>query len=134
MMEDFQTNSHTDELKQMEEIKQNLNKIKNKESSHFIKNFILKWGRQIVDLMALIQIIGVFILFIAIIAGYTYSFYIGKEYYYNDNYFVLCTVIFIVSLLIPLIMLIVTIMSNYLTYLFIDIRDSLKNISKNKNL
>jgi hypothetical protein len=103
--------------------------VPNPEEGHTIKNFVLKWGRNIVDIMVLLGFIGAgFIFFIGGIGFINALFQTNNNPYANFIAFIYGLIV----LILPLIIIVFTILSNYFLYLLIDMRDSLKKLSGDK--
>ena len=81
----------------------------------FIKNFVLNCGRKIVDFFAWLGLI------IAIIV-----LGVSMNMFFENMSFEL----FLIMIFAPILILLATIISNYFIYLLIDIRDSLKELTK----
>ena len=112
--EDYGTESHSEENTVIPEQKV----VYRIEDSHVIKNFILKWGRSIIDFLAWLGVIAAVITFgICICACFA-------NYNSQD-----ASAMLAVSFIIPIVILFFTIVSNYFIYLLIDIRDSLNDIN-----
>lgn len=113
---DYKTEYHNEEKP---------NKIyKSENSSTGIKNFILKWGRRIIDFFAWFDVVIAIIFFVIFLSMFLNS--IGN----NEEQ---CITAFILMIFVPLLIILFTIAANYFIYLIIDIRGSLKEISK-KNI
>lgn len=97
---------------------------KSENSSTGIKNFILKWGRRIIDFFAWFDVIIAIIFFVIFLSMFLNS--IGN----NEEQ---CITAFILMIFVPMLIILFTIVANYFIYLIIDIRDFLKEISK-KNI
>lgn len=91
-----------------------------------IKNFVIFWGRKIIDFMAFLGIFFALAVFTLFFAAFINSFN-EKDSYFGEATPIL---IFLFMIFVPLIILIITIISNYFIYLLIDIRDSLKELTK----
>lgn len=106
-------------------------------SGSIVKNFILSFGRKLIDFMTIFNFSFAFLIFITICIfyaiGYTISLSIWGNYFYVSYYYKDTTFeTFLISMLIPLIIIIATVFSNYFIYLLIDIRESLKKIKGDK--
>ena len=88
---------------------------------NIIKNFILKWGRHIIDFFAWIDVAIAILAFVIFLTMYIDS--LGKDAQQSFTFF-------ICMIFVPLLILLLMIAANYFIYLLIDIRDSLKEISK----
>lgn len=99
------------------------------DEGHAIKNFVLKWGRNIIDILVILGFIGAGIVFLIGLIGYIKtSIVLANNPNRNGILFIYQTII----ILLPLIMVACTIISNYFLYLLIDMRDSLKKLSGDK--
>ena len=94
------------------------------EDGNIIKNFVLNWGRKIVDFLSWL---GVFVAILAFILFFAF-FIKSLSYRYDET---APYILFVCMIFVPLIILLITIISNYFIYLLIDIRDSLKEINSN---
>ena len=113
---DYKTEYHYEEKQ---------NKICNNENgSTGIKNFILKWGRWIIDFFAWFDVVIAIIFFVIFLSMFLNG--IGN----NEAQSIIA---FILMIFVPLLIILFTIAANYFIYLIIDIRDSLKEISE-KNI
>lgn len=86
-----------------------------------IKNFILKWGRHIIDFFAWVDVVIAVLAFAIFLAMYIDS--LGKDAQQSFT-------LFTCMIFVPLLILLFTIAANYFIYLLIDIRDSLKELTK----
>lgn len=99
------------------------------DEGHAIKNFVLKWGRNIIDILVVLGFMGAGVVFLIGFIGYIKtSIALANNPNRNGILFIYQTII----ILLPLIMVACTIISNYFLYLLIDMRDSLKKLSGDK--
>lgn len=117
---EYSTSAHTEE-----KASQPVYYVKLDENN--IKNFILNWGRKIVDLGAFLGILLTITVFTLFFVYFINSLFDNNGYYGNATSFIA----FLFMIFVPLIILIITVVSNYFIYLLIDIRDSLKEINTN---
>ena len=99
-----------------------------------IKNFVLKAGRFLIDFNSILELI---LLIIITIICSTFAFNILKEYFLYgplSKFGEYSILIAIALYIIPIILLIFFVLTNYLLYLFIDIRDNLEEIKKEKEV
>lgn len=97
-----------------------------KTDENCIKNFILNWGRKIVDLVSFLGVFFTIIMFTLFFVYFINSLFDKNGYYGESTPYIS----FLLMIFVPLIMLIITIVSNYFIYLLIDIRDSLKEMTE----
>ena len=98
----------------------------NSEKGSKMKNFVLKWGRKIVDFNTaggIALAVFVFLVLFGIGIGC-----LAPDEYGSYSRIQNAPILFILSFLLPIVILFLTIMWNYFMYLLVDIRDSLKNI------
>lgn len=124
----YNTSTHSDEKTEKIDIVEKIEKTNNyvEPEGNNIKNFVLKWGRKIVDFLASLGIFFAIIVFITCLTTILASLRMETSNPENNVLFIIS--MFLCMIFLPLIILIITIVSNYFIYLLIDIRDSLKNI------
>lgn len=113
-IKNYNTETHIEE-------KKNEFKYTTEPEGNIIKNFILKWGRHIIDFFAWIDVVIAIVVLGIFMVMYIDS--LGKN---TQQSFTLFTCMIFV----PLLILLFTIAANYFIYLLIDIRDSLKELTK----
>lgn len=115
--EDYGTETHFEENTINPE-KKPVYRVEESTPNHAMKNFVLKWGRSIIDFLAWAGVIAAVIILIVCICACFVN--------YNSQD---ARAMLVVSFIIPIVILFFTIVSNYFIYLLIDIRDSLNDIN-----
>lgn len=96
-----------------------------------LKNFILKFGRLIIDIDTLFWVLLIFAVMVIFWIAFLGSFLPD-----NQGYFELvpyAPLWIILSVILPFILLLILLSIKFFAYLLIDIRDSLKKIEQNTN-
>lgn len=104
----------------------NYNKEEFKPKRFCIKDYVLNFGRKIVDFMTGFGFVLAGLVFLVFIGACIGSMFPDKYGGYpNAN---MASLYFLWAIFTPIIIVLITVILNYLIYLLIDIRDSLKNI------
>lgn len=96
--------------------------------NHKIKNFILKFGRLIIDIDTCFWFAVIILVMIAFWIVFFGSFLPNNDGYFDSVPYAPLWII--LSIVLPFIMLLVLTSFKFFVYLLIDIRDSLKNIEE----
>lgn len=106
-----------------------IKEIKEVYKFNFLKKFILKYGRILVDIDTGLILLGAIVIGILCLLAFFISFLPNEELYFELVPYAWLWLL--LAIIVPLIIIFVLILFKFLIYLLIDIRDTLKNIEEN---
>ncbi len=104
-------------------------KDKPKFSLAWVKDFVLKWGRFLIDIDTCILFFGICLITLLLVLAFVISYFPNDVGYFE--LVKLAPALFIIMIIVPIILTLVVVMYKFFVYLAISVCDSLKAIEVN---